>query len=446
MFGIIYNEDSLIQLIPAEESDMFQVYNYLQSSLPVKREVMYPAKNRGELKRVYDNIVSLSKRSPYYKINISKENQEYTFGIKDTALELKSKLYSMFDPEISNFNTKAISVSDESILTAKLLSEDTQQIPDDIKFKVNQLASVQVNKGKELRNDSRALPPGTYEFEVKVRNQSYPLAFVQPERTSNLNTMKNVVNYLNQAVPGLLFSVEEGEDKEYCYMRISGEMSGRYGENNFSFEDMDYYDVGIAEFFGMNRVEQEASCAQFELNDTMKQTATNTFTLENTLFVSLQNTKENPVTVKVTADSEKVLESVESVLSVYNRLIKIAKDRTVSSEDSYNASKLIGEMKSLESMYGEELTACGIESSEDGTLKITDSLAVQAAKDGGMEDLFTRKNGFITRLQEKAEAIAINPMEYLEKTVVLYPNTEKSSFANPYVTSMYSGLFFNSYC
>ena len=105
---------------------MLQVYNYLQSSIPVKREAMYPAKNRSELKRVYDNIVSLSKRSPYYKINISQENQEYTFGIKDTALELKSKIYGMLNPEESNFDTKAISVSDDSILTAKLLNEDTQ--------------------------------------------------------------------------------------------------------------------------------------------------------------------------------------------------------------------------------------------------------------------------------------------------------------------------------
>ena len=73
-------------------------------------------------------------------------------------------------------------------------------------------------------------------------------------------------------------------------------------------------------------------------------------------------------------------------------------------------------------------------------------MAVQASLDGGMKDLFARENGFIARLKDKMDAMAINPMDYLEKTVVLYPNTQKSNFTNPYVTSMYSGLFFNSYC
>jgi flagellar hook-associated protein 2 len=103
-------------------------------------------------------------------------------------------------------------------------------------------------------------------------------------------------------------------------------------------------------------------------------------------------------------------------------------------------------MKSLEKLYEGELTACGIKADENGYLSIDDSLAIGAIQDGGMESLFTRENGFIARLIDKSDSIAINPMDYLDKIIVTYPNTEGNAFRNPYVTSIYSGLFFSSYC
>jgi flagellar hook-associated protein 2 len=172
----------------------------------------------------------------------------------------------------------------------------------------------------------------------------------------------------------------------------------------------------------------------------------NSFTLDNALRIMLQDISEQPVTVRIVPDSKKILNTVDSVLDTYNGLVKLAKDRTLGSTEHYRAAKLINEMKSFVSVYQEELIASGINASDDGSLSLEDSLAIQAAEDGGMESLFTRENGFITRLLDKAESIVINPMEYLDKTIVTYPDSEKKSFRNPYITSMYSGLFFNSYC
>jgi flagellar hook-associated protein 2 len=127
-------------------------------------------------------------------------------------------------------------------------------------------------------------------------------------------------------------------------------------------------------------------------------------------------------------------------------MLEIAKERGLDHQEHYNASKLIYEMKHIGKLYDEELTVCGIKTTEDGLLSIDASLAVQAAENGGIESLFQSENGFIARLLDKSEAIAINPMEYLEKTIITYPNSEKNLFRNPYITSMYSGLFFSSYC
>lgn len=425
---------------------MIQAYNNLLASYPAKREVIYSSKNRNELKKVYSDIVNLSKRSPYYKINLSKENQDYAFGVKETALELKEKIDNMFDPRISGFQSKSLSISDEKVLTAKLLSEDTEVLPDTIEIKVNSLASVQINKGKELLNDSSALPRGEYDFSAKIMNDVYELTYVQKERTRNQDTLKNMADFLNKSLPGIKTVVEKGEAKDYSNLKITSEKTGRFGERSFSFEDSEIYGEGIVDFFGLNREEKPASYSNFELNGVEKQTATNTFALENRLHISLLDSAEKPITLRITADSEKILNAVDTVLTTYNSIIGLAKERTLANQEHNSASKLISEMKSLEKVYKEELTACGIKAMEDGTLKLEDSLAVQAAEDGGMESLFTRENGFISRLIEKSKAIAINPMEYLDKTIVLYPNSDKDSFSNPYVTSMYSGLFFNSYC
>ena len=45
----------------------------------------------------------------------------------------------------------------------------------------------------------------------------------------------------------------------------------------------------------------------------------------------------------------------------------------------------------------------------------------------------------------KANEVQLNPMDYVEKRIVAYKNPTKPHFANPYVTSAYSGMLFNGY-
>jgi hypothetical protein len=94
----------------------------------------------------------------------------------------------------------------------------------------------------------------------------------------------------------------------------------------------------------------------------------------------------------------------------------------------------------------DELSACGIIEEENGKITIDEVLAYQAVLDGGMEDLFHRENGFIAKIKDKLDAITINPMDYLDKMILTYPNNRKENFVSPYITSVYSGMLFNYYC
>ncbi len=422
-----------------------QVYNYLIGTYPTKQSIKYPVRNRKELVKVYDKIVSLSKRTPYCKINISKENQEYTLGIKEAALDLKTKLIDILDPDISGFHSKMVSASNPDILSVELLTKDTEDFPNRIEMKINSLAEGQVNVGRELVNTSYSLTPGEYYFNV-IMDQTYSLTFIQEERKNNLDTLNDLAEFLSRNVPGIHASVEKDEKKNYSRIKIFSDMTGRYGERSFTFEDEKVFRRGVVELFGMNWMEKAAAPAYFELNGLEKQTAASTFTLENTLLISLKESGDEPVVVRITPDSNRILKAVNTVLSTYNRILEHANNRMIDHAEHYGATKLAGEMVSFYKLYEEELSANGIYRMEDGTLELETSLAASSAMDGNMEGLFTEDNGFITKLMEKAEAIAINPMEYLDKTIVLYPNTMKDTFCNPYVTSMYSGLFFNSYC
>jgi Flagellar capping protein len=425
---------------------MVQAYNNLLGSFPVKREVLYPARNRKELKRVYNEIVNLSKRSPYCKIDLTKENQEYVFGVKEYALELGGKLKKMQDPVAVGFDSKAIAVSDESVLSAKLLCENTENLPDTINIRVDALADVQVNKGRDLLNTSFALAPGKYSFDLNIAGKTYPLTYVQNVKTSNLEAMQEFADFINQSVQDINVTVEQGEGEDYSRLSITSVMSGRFGERDFTFEDTNTYGRGIAEYFGINSIWKEASLAYFELNGIDKKTAANTFTLENKLQVSLKNSSEDPVSIRIVPDSNIILKSVKSVINTYNGILQLAQERTSSNGEYYSAKKLINEMINISNTYQDELMACGIRTEADGTLAMEEKLAVQAAQEGGMESFFESDNGFTAKLAEKAEAIAINPMEYVDKTIVIYKKNDKNAYCNPYVTSMYSGLFFSSYC
>ena len=63
-----------------------------------------------------------------------------------------------------------------------------------------------------------------------------------------------------------------------------------------------------------------------------------------------------------------------------------------------------------------------------------------------LKTLFEEPDGLFAKLSRKMSDIALNPVDYVDKVIVTYPNTARAGFSNPYLTSIYSGMMFNSYC
>mgnify|MGYP000780743947 FL=1 len=71
---------------------------------------------------------------------------------------------------------------------------------------------------------------------------------------------------------------------------------------------------------------------------------------------------------------------------------------------------------------------------------------MQAIEDGDMQKLFSKESPFVNRLFTKMDSVKLNPVEYIDKKIVSYPDYSKPAKGYSYITSLYSGLIFNSYC
>ena len=96
-------------------------------------------------------------------------------------------------------------------------------------------------------------------------------------------------------------------------------------------------------------------------------------------------------------------------------------------------------MHKLLNQHKGKIEKYGIEINNDDTLVFlkNDSLAK-------MPELTDLQN-FGSHVLRKLNSISLDPMEYVTRAICAYSNPA-TAYINPYVTSIYSGMLFNSYC
>jgi flagellar hook-associated protein 2 len=420
---------------------MLQAYHSMADRNMAKRRAYRRTDGKRNLKKVCGNIVKLNMHMPLYAVDPSKRNLDYAIGVKKLAVALSEKLSQLSDCDSESYQSRVVLVSDTDIMSAALIGENSAELPDELTVLVEALATGQINRGKQLFYPSHWLEPGTYEFTAVIMDQTYPLTFTMKERMNNRDALQSMTDFLNQNISGITAVVDTVKQQYGCIVISSG-LSGRYGEKTFYFEESETYREGVVCFFGLNQVEQAAQNAKFVLNGIHRQTATNVFVLEDTLHITLHKTGTVPVMLKFIPDSERVLAVVDETLQTFNGLISLAEQRI----HGYGSLKLLNELNRLRRAYAGELKVCGLEFAENGMLRYHVQEAVLAVQNGRLLELFTQENGFFQRLYDQAQKIAINPLDYLDKMILVYPDRKKAVYANPYVISIYSGMMFNSCC
>lgn len=423
------------------------VYNYLVQSYIPKASTPYDIHKRSELRNIYNTIVNKSKKSPLYKVKMSEDKQHFALTLKDTALYLKSTLAAINgDNEGSVFHSQKAYSQRPDKATAEIIGEDGADVPMPFRIKINSLATAQRNESMSVYDRSGSLSSGTYTFTSHVGDKSYEFQFnIGPASTTNGDVLNKLSQFINRSNIGIRTGIVTENDNGKMHLVMESLTTGNRDAALFSFEDDTFPkgSSGIVAYFDLNTVKEHPSNASFEVNGNQQEAYSNQIVIDHSLKVTFLEPSEDPFQIVYQADDEKIIDGVRQITNTYNSLVGLAENNR---ENNRFAAKLASELKGIASVYKNDLESSGINITDTGKLEIEESLASQAARDGDLQKLLGSSAGLAGRLSAKMAMISIDPMEYIDKKLVTYPNTAKPGTANPYMLSIYSGMLFNYYC
>lgn len=422
------------------------VYNNLLTTFEPKHTVKY-AHDASELRSVVKRIRKQTQESPVYLVNFTNAKQSFVLGVKEASMKINNSLQILADDSIDGlFAKKRAQSSDVEQVGAELIDADGKQLPSDFSIRVKQLANSQINQGKEFYETGRGLQAGSYQFRVAVNDVAYDFQYNIRKDASHREVIEGLSGFITKAKIGIKAEpVYFGKEK--LSMRLESTMVGSPdGKETFTLQDKSSAGNsgrGIVEYYGLDNVVVMPKSAVFDLNGTEKTSLNNEFTLGRVVKVELRKPSEEEAVIDYHPDSDVIIGGIQEFVSNYNELIghNIAFER-----QTEVPSKLLRELKALSKPFANELESCGITFDEDGYMELDTSLAAQAIEDGDMQKLFQADSTVANRLFAKADSVKINPMEYIDKKIVSYQDFTKPPRGYSYITSLYSGLLFNSYC
>lgn len=423
------------------------VYNHYLTTYAPKDITRYDTHKKSELRSVYTSIVKLNKDAPWYLPDKSKETRDFAVNLKENARTLHNTIASLggLDRE-TILNKKVAFSSDEEILSASYLETDAANQPPSIKLEVVSLANGQENRGNYLPDKAVDLPPDTYSFDISINDLNYEFQFSIKEEDTNLNVQERLARLISKA--GIGINAEVITHEGFSSLKLSSSTTGiPYGKDSIFqiSDDHTSKTSGAVAYFGLDYVSTYPSNAHFLLNGEEQNVSANQFTIGGIYEINLHsvNTPGEEVTVGLKTDFDALPENLNTLLGSYNHFLKSVSE--FSSKQLRN-KQLANELNTLSSLYKSDMEILGVQTNEDGSLSLDTKTFENATLDTEVLDAsLSSIKKFATTLLRKSDQISLDPMEYVNKTVVAYKNPGHS-FSNPYITSSYSGMLFNSYC
>ena len=197
------------------------------------------------------------------------------------------------------------------------------------------------------------------------------------------------------------------------------------------------------DYLGIRTPSNEGADAVYSVNGKTYTSPSNDVTLEQGYELKLK--KADPgrdVTIGYKPDLESMKDNIISLAGSYNDFLKATAEYI---DRQPRTSILVNEMKSGSATYTKLLRNMGVEQADDGTLNIDGERLAESLKTGDPESELGVLKDFTKFALRRANQIQINPMDYVDKRIVAYKNPTQPHYANPYVTSAYSGMLFNGY-
>lgn len=413
------------------------VYNYYGSQVIAPKSSRSASHKKDDLKTIYNNMVKQNQHSPLYKFTFSDATQAYAIGIKEAAMALESESRFLGGQD-DNVFTQMTAVSDnENVVYASLNDSEAKDLPEKLSVQVHTLAKGQTNVGTYLPAGETMFPAGDYSFGIAVGHNKYTFQLAVHEGDTNQQIQRNLAASINENNIGVRASIRNNRVDGTCAFVLRSEASGLPKDDDLFFRfDETYLENDITSLLGIGNIDEAPTNAEFYINDTLHTSISNRISINHSIDIDLLSTSEEPVNVYLIPDEEKISDKLTDFINSYNQLIDIARNGS----SQKGATKLFRDITGIARRNQKALEAAGLTVDENGYMSRSSE-----ADSAQIQSLFDEEpSGFRKDIKRTTDKMTLNPLHYIDKIVVTYPNTT-GTYPNPYIPSKYSGLLFNDY-
>lgn len=440
-----------IHIIPIIHTDrevtvmISSVYSYYLSQYGNKSNSKYDSHTRTQLKNTYSKVVKINSQTPVYKLDLSTAAQKYAIDLKEHARALENITEDLSDGADGTMTFKKSAVSSNASAVNASYITDFGAASDDESFDINvkQLACSQLNTGNYLQPRSKHIKPGEYSFDLSINDVIYEFQFKVDNSETTNNIQNKIARLINRSNIGLTANIKE-DSLGNTAINIESESTGINGTTPviFSIKSDDANNQPLIDTLGLDRVTQYPANAIFDVDGDERSSMSNSITINKAYDVKLSKVTEEPVTISLKADADSIVESLNELVAGYNNLISVTNDEN--NNHFQGTEKLQNEIASIARSYKKQLADSGLSLNKDRTISADKEVIINADNKDALSHIYESLNSFKNSIKEKAENIALNPMDYVNNKIIAYKNPLRS-FPDPYNLSAYTGMMFNGY-
>lgn len=428
-------------------------YAYYLSTYGQNRPTRYDSHKKSDLRKVYNAIVKTNREAPLYKLSGADEVAKYAIDIKENAKAIQNVVASLSDTYgdfTDSFRRKVAISSDEAQVGVKYVGDGTESNElENFNIEVKQLSSPQINTGNMLRDDGLIIIPSNYSFDLNINYASYEFQFNVHPGEKNLDVLKKLAGLVNRSSLGVSATIQHGTTElgePASALKLTSRQMGRNADGPIFtiMPSPNTESMQLVNQLGIEHITKEAENSRFLVNGEELESLSNTFTINNTFELSLNAVATNgePAEISFKTDVDAVADNVMTLVDAFNQILKIAEN--TSAEATGETNKLFNEMGSVSRSRRESLGEIGLEVADNGTITLNKEKLEAAIQPERADTTFKRLSKFKNAIGAKADAVAINPMNYVNKVVVNYKNPGKT-FTAPYFSSVYSGMMLDKF-
>ena len=421
------------------------VYSYYLSQYGNKSNSKYDSHTRTQLKNTYSKVVKINSQTPVYKLDLSTAAQKYAIDLKEHARALENITEDLSDGADGTMTFKKSAVSSNASAVNASYITDFGAASNDESFDINvkQLACSQLNTGNYLQPRSKHIKPGEYSFDLSINDVIYEFQFKVDNSETTNNIQNKIARLINRSNIGLTANIKE-DSLGNTAINIESESTGINGTTPviFSIKSDDANNQLLIDTLGLDRVTQYPANAIFDVDGDERSSMSNSITINKAYDVKLSKVTEEPVTISLKADADSIVESLNELVAGYNNLISVTNDEN--NNHFQGTEKLQNEIASIARSYKKQLADSGLSLNKDGTISADKEVIINADNKDALSHIYESLNSFKNSIKEKAEDIALNPMDYVNNKIIAYKNPLRS-FPDPYNLSAYTGMMFNGY-